>query len=120
MTPSKRQEIRFDGCEMIVCPKSGTIHRESSLRTLSQRIVDAIDQPRPKLLTDIIIDFNQITWISSVGLNELIQLQRRTRDSGVSLRLRALNTELREVFRITRLERIFEFEEPDSAAVETS
>ncbi|MCO8122840.1 STAS domain-containing protein [Stieleria sp. TO1_6] len=95
----------------MISPSLDALNRRKLAVQLSARVVEAMDQPRPDMLTDVVIDLEQVTWISSVGLNELIQLQTRARGSGISMRLRSLNQAVRDVFRITRLERMFEFEE---------
>ena len=113
-------EIRIDGCELIVSPKSGTMNRRKSARILSSQISDALEVPRPSMVADLIFDFRHVHWISSVGLNELIEIQRQMRANGISLKLRAMGPSVRDVFRITRLERIFEFSEEDLETVQSS
>ncbi|MEM6473683.1 MAG: STAS domain-containing protein, partial [Planctomycetota bacterium] len=50
-------------------------------------------------------------WISSAGLNQLINLQAEARTLGIRIRVRNLCEVLREVFQLTRLERAFQCEE---------
>ena len=95
---------------MVVSPSLKVINRRKLARKISSKVSDALDQPREQLVTDVIVDLGQVTWISSAGLNELIRLQAQSRASGIHLRLRSLNEVVRDVFRITRLERIFELE----------
>lgn len=63
----------------------------------------------------LILDFKDVTMISSAALNVLIRLNRETRDRGIRLVLMDVHDGVREVFAVTRLERMFEF---DSAATE--
>ena len=86
------------------------INRRKTAAQISHQVGAALDVPREQLITDLVIDLSDVAWISSVGLNELIGLQARARTSGVHLRLRSPTETVREVLRITRLERIFEFE----------
>ncbi|QDV42935.1 STAS domain protein [Stieleria neptunia] len=111
---------------MVVSPSLKVINRRKSARKISSKVSAALDQPRERLVTDVIVDLGQVTWISSAGLNELIRLQAQSRASGIHLRLRSLNEAVRDVFRITRLERIFEFDgnpenepAPVAAAIES-
>lgn len=110
MAKSQPTNIRFDGCEMIVIPVPSSMNRLKPARKLTEAISEAMDQPRPDLITDLVVDLEQVASISSVGLNELIQIQKRSRASGIVMRLRSLNDNLRDVFHITRLERIFQFD----------
>ncbi|MDV6031337.1 MAG: STAS domain-containing protein [Phycisphaera sp. RhM] len=125
MTQATAVEIHFHDCSLVVSPSLKVINRRKSARKISSKVNAALDQPREHTVTDVIIDLGQVTWISSAGLNELIRLRAQSRASGIHLRLRSLNEAVRDVFRITRLERIFEFDEnpviepvPVAAAVE--
>ncbi len=62
------------------------------------------------------LDFKEVTMISSAALNVLIRLNRQTRDRGIQLVLMDVHQSVREVFTVTRLERMFEF---DSSAAST-
>ncbi|WP_372896910.1 STAS domain-containing protein [Stieleria sp.] len=110
MTQATAVEIHFHDCSLVVSPSLKVINRRKSARKISSKVNDALDQPREHMVTDVIVDLGQVTWISSAGLNELIRLRAQSRASGIHLRLRSLNEAVRDVFRITRLERIFEFE----------
>ncbi|PAY15981.1 hypothetical protein CKO51_29045 [Rhodopirellula sp. SM50] len=110
MSQTTAVEIHFHDCSLVVSPSLKVINRRKSARKISSKVNAALDQPREHMVTDVIIDLGQVTWISSAGLNELIRLRAQSRASGIHLRLRSLNDAVRDVFRITRLERIFEFE----------
>ena len=60
------------------------------------------------------LDFGEVDRITSVGLNELIGISSLTRSWGIQLVLLEVCDTVREVFELTRLERMFEF---DSSAV---
>ncbi len=55
------------------------------------------------------LDFKDIHWISSAGLNELIGIKSVARSQGVRLILLDVPETVRDVFALTRLERMFEF-----------
>lgn len=63
------------------------------------------------------VDLSSIDRIDSEGLNELIRTQSRLRARGVQLRLTGVGSTVREVFRLTRLERVFEFEMSSEASM---
>lgn len=110
MGKSDKTEIVFHGCEIVVSPVARSMSRLKSARLMSAEIDSVLDQPRPDLVTDLVMDLKNVTSITSVGLNELIQIQKRSRASGVVMRLKSLNENLLDVFRITRLERFFELD----------
>ena len=95
---------------MVVLPSEKSINHPKSARKISLAINEHLDHPREDLVTDLVVDLHQIGWISSVGLNELIRIKHRSHASGVTLKLRSTSTELRDIFRMTRLDRIFDFE----------
>nr|WP_271895687.1 STAS domain-containing protein [Rubripirellula sp.] len=57
----------------------------------------------------LLVDMTDIERITSEGLNELIALNSEARGLGVSVRLLEVCTSVRDVFKLTRLERMFEF-----------
>jgi anti-anti-sigma factor len=61
--------------------------------------------PTPTLF----VDMSDIERITSEGLNELIGLNSEARGSGVSVQLLDVCPAVRDVFKLTRLERMFEF-----------
>tara|TARA_R110002049_G_scaffold285698_4_gene467071 strand:- start:231751 stop:232161 length:411 start_codon:yes stop_codon:yes gene_type:complete len=60
------------------------------------------------------LDFRQVGWLSSDGLNELISINRQARTRGLRLVLSNVQEPVREVFALTRLERMFELAEPQA------
>lgn len=63
----------------------------------------------------LFVDMSEIQRITSEGLNELIGLNSEARSLGVSVKLLDVCTSVRDVFKLTRLERMFEFETLESS-----
>ena len=61
-----------------------------------------------KVVTSTVVDFQELTYISSAGLGVLLGLQKRLVDSGHKLKLVNLNPHIRELFRLARFDAIFE------------
>ena len=57
-----------------------------------------------------LIDFSDLDYISSAGLGVLLGTQKRLTDSGKGLKLINMSKHIREIFRITGFDRIFEIE----------
>ncbi|MAL17967.1 MAG: hypothetical protein CL670_00775 [Balneola sp.] len=55
------------------------------------------------------IDMESLNYISSMGLGVLVKTYHRLNENGQSLRLKNLNKHLKDVFKYTRLDQIFEF-----------
>ena len=57
------------------------------------------------------MDLEHLHRISSAGLNELINMNRQSKSRGARFVLENVHESLRDVFALTRLERMFEFAE---------
>lgn len=56
---------------------------------------------------DCIVDFSELTYISSAGLGELIQTYSRLEKSGNTIKLINMNDHIREVFKYCGLDKVF-------------
>ncbi|HEX6850758.1 MAG TPA: STAS domain-containing protein [Candidatus Polarisedimenticolaceae bacterium] len=56
------------------------------------------------------LDLAGLEYVSSLGLGALLKTQKRLMGRGAGLRLRGLSPHLREVFRFSGFDRIFEIE----------
>jgi len=60
--------------------------------------------------SDCIVDFQELQYISSAGLGSLIKTHVRLKNSGRIIRLRNMNNHIKEVFRYSGLDKIFQIE----------
>jgi len=65
-----------------------------------------------------VIGFDQVTYLSSSALGMLISLQRRAAQRKGHLKLAGICDEIMEVFRITKLDTVFDIYKDVDAAVE--
>jgi anti-sigma B factor antagonist len=56
----------------------------------------------------ITIDLEDLDYISSLGLSVLVQTYKRLNEKGHGVRLANLNNHVRDVFKFTRLDQIFD------------
>ena len=81
---------------------------ESSIQHLDRELKDLVDgREAPKL----IIDFGNVRHLSSSALGTLISVNSAVQDRGGELRLAAIGGTILEVFKITKLDRIFVIDE---------
>lgn len=59
---------------------------------------------------DCIIDFKDLQYISSAGLGALIHTYNRLHNSGASIRLINMSSHIKEVFKISALDKVFNIE----------
>jgi anti-anti-sigma factor len=66
---------------------------------------DALTVRRGVSLT---LDLSDVQYMSSEALSKLISIRKKLGKEGAKLRLRSLHPDLREVFRLCRLDQVFE------------
>jgi anti-sigma B factor antagonist len=67
----------------------------------------------------ILLDFENVVFLSSSALGKLIKLNNRMKTGGGKLRLAAIRPEIYEVFRITKLDETFQIFDTVSDAMES-
>jgi len=65
-----------------------------------------------------IFDFERVTYLSSAALGMLISLQRRVATRKAQLKLAGITEEIMEVFRITKLDTVFDIYKDVASAAE--
>ena len=70
--------------------------------------VDTVKNVLGTLTTTTVLDIRGLDYISSAGLGILLAAQKKLSERGQRLRLANMNKHIRDVFKITRLETIFE------------
>jgi anti-sigma B factor antagonist len=87
----------------------------SGIDSISQALREVITQQRPQ---NLIIDFTRVRFLSSLMLGLLVDIWRRMKEYGGRVRICGIDPQLTRVFRITHLDRIFEFSADPAGAVE--
>lgn len=75
-----------------------------------------IEEASARGWTRLVVDCSSVLFLTSLGLGALIRLDRQLRPSGGRLRLFGLQPDLRELFEITRIDRVVQiFESREQA-----
>lgn len=87
------------------------INRMDTARQIGGQVSELLDSETwSKAEADCLnLDFKEIHWISSAALNELIGINSTARSQGIKLILLDVPKNVRDIFALTRLERMFEF-----------
>jgi anti-sigma B factor antagonist len=64
----------------------------------------------------VILDFRRVKFMSSSMLGKLVQVHKKSKEFKVQLKLCAIDPEIRQVFKITRLDKVFDIEADEAAA----
>jgi anti-sigma B factor antagonist len=92
-------EIRLGEQGEVVC--EGRL--DASQAAKAQAFLDALPTPH-------VVDLGGLEYISSAGLGVLLRTQKRVLQSGGGLRLIKVNRHIRDIFRYSGFDRIFEIE----------
>lgn len=94
---------------VVVCPKVG--EREAEI--VQQELTAAGERHRWHLM----VDFTQVTFLTSVGLGVLVTLLQRSRKNGGRLVLFGIRRELMDLLKITHLDRVLTIVPDRDAAI---
>ena len=94
--------------------------KQSSIGSIGE--VEKIAEALRGLIQDqdvcnMVVDFSKVSFFSSQMLGLLVDIWRRTKDRGGALLISGINPQLTRVFRITHLDKLFDFHETIEAAI---
>jgi len=109
-------EITSEGNVAVVAFKTASISNVEGIATISKQTKEFIEQKHP---ANVIVDFEGVKFFSSAVLGMLLDIRARmkTYDGGVVIS--GINPQLYRVFKITHLDRIFEFFPDRSSAIKS-
>ncbi|MGH3134320.1 MAG: STAS domain-containing protein [Gaiellaceae bacterium] len=110
-TKFRLEEEHLDGGTIMLTVRGDTdLH---SADQLEDRLSEAIDGGAPA----IVIDLSAVTFLDSMALGVLVAGMKRCRAMDGRFRLVAPRSEIRRVFELTLLDRVFELDETRSEAL---
>ncbi|MBE0536391.1 MAG: STAS domain-containing protein [Phycisphaerae bacterium] len=107
-------QITASGDVAVVSFGTAAIDAFSGIDEMIERLRAYIGTEKPKKM---VVDFAGVRFFTSQMLGVLVDVWRRLRDYGGRLLICGINPQLNRVFRITNLDRIFEFYPDRDAAV---
>ena len=91
------------------------ILEETDIRDLQESILSLVDQAQR---VNLILDFHNVEFLSSAVLGLLIQVSKKVYEHDGQLRLCNINPKIYQIFKITRLTKIFDIYKDLDSAVE--
>lgn len=85
---------------------------ESQLEQLARDILAELEKTTEDR---VILNFQKVQFMSSSMLGKLVQIQKKCKEFKVKLKLCSISPEIMEVFKITKLNKLFDIE-PDEVA----
>ena len=86
---------------------------ESVIKNLQDDLVQLLDKSSEE---QVIIDFGDVEFMSSSMLGKLVQIHKKCQGFKVNLKLCSVRPEILEVFKITKLNKLFAIEADEAAA----
>ena len=86
---------------------------ETQLEALSRDVLGELDKTTEER---VILDFQKVQFMSSSMLGKLVQIHKKCKEFKVKLKLSAIDKEILEVFKITKLDKLFDIESDEAAA----
>ena len=65
---------------------------------------------------NIILDLSQVRFMASAMLGKLVQLNKKSKEWKANLKLCGISKDIYEVFKITKLHKVFDIEKDEAAA----
>lgn len=90
-----------NGVSVMHCGGSLDADSIAAFKKIAYELVD-------KGTTRLVVDCSNLTFVDSMGLGVLISLLRRVRQGNGDVKMAALSDDVKTIFEITRLHRLFE------------
>lgn len=108
--------VKYAGNATVVSFTYEKILEEKDINELQESIMSVIESSSGKIR--LILDFGNVRFLSSAVLGLLIRVSKRIYEQEGELRLCSINPKIYEIFKITRLTKIFDIYTDVESAVE--
>lgn len=112
---SSRLEIQYEAEATIITLKDEKILEDRDIRDLEEALRSAVEAGSSK---SIVLDFSSVQFMSSAVLGLLIKVSRKIYEKDGKLALCGINSKIYEIFKITRLTKIFDIYKNADKAIE--
>lgn len=110
-----RISVEYSDNATIVTFTDEKILEESDIKALQESIISIVEQADR---LNLILDFSNVRFLSSAVLGLLIRISKKIYERDGQLRLCNINPKIYEIFKITRLNKIFDIYQDVESAIE--
>lgn len=89
---------------------------EARIEQLEKEVLQAIDKSSEER---IVIDFSKVEFMSSSMLGKLVRVHKKCKEFKVKLKFCSISKDILEVFKITRLDKVFDIESDADDAIKS-
>ncbi len=112
--PSSHLKIKQTGLVSVVEFADRKILEELSIQEIQEELGQMVEkEPGIKLL----LDFNNVDHLASAALGTLITLHKKVQEQNGVLKLSSINRQIFQVFKITRLNKVFDIYDTSDQAM---
>lgn len=101
-----------DGILMIVV-RDPRLIEDSVLEALERDVLEVVNKTSEER---VIIDFSRVEFMSSSMLGKLVKINKKCKEFKAKLKLAGLNDDIKQVFKITKLDKVFSIEKDLASA----
>jgi anti-sigma B factor antagonist len=114
--PSSHLKIRKEGEVAVVEFADRKILEELSIQEIGDELRDLAESESPPRL---LLNFQNVDHLASAALGMLITLHKKVQEENGALKLSNINKQIYQVFRITRLNRVFDIHDTADEALQS-
>ena len=86
---------------------------EAKLEEIGKDLIDLINKSTEER---VILDFRNVQFMSSSMLGKLVLVQKKCKEFKAQLKMCGISPDIREVFKITKLDKLFDIEADEASA----
>lgn len=103
-----------NGDVLVVYFTDAQILDEVKITQLSDELMKVADKASGEKL---LLNFSEVRFMSSAVLGKLVALNKKCKKDGTTLKLCNISNDIMQVFKLTRLNKVFDIAEDESAAI---
>ncbi len=104
---------RSEGGILTIYLTDPRILEEGQINRIGQEIQELLDKTEEE---NVILDFRRVEFMSSAMLGKLVQVHKHGKQYKLKLKLAAVSPDIRQVFKITKLDKLFDLQADEDAA----
>jgi anti-anti-sigma factor len=89
---------------------------EAAIEQCKREIVEVLDKTEE---SNVLLHFGRVTFMSSAALGMLIRVHKKCKEYNVALKLCNISPDIRQVFKITSMDKIFEIFDDAAGAMDS-
>ena len=99
---------------LIILFTDARILDEARIRGLGKELLEILGKSEEE---QVVLDFSNVEFMSSAMLGTLVSFNKKCKEYKAKLKLCSIAPEIREVFKITRLDKLFDIQSDVDAAI---